>query len=241
MGWNEQALKSNGKSKLTSIATECSQSTGPTLSDTEIFEPLIGEAFPESICYAEAFHASLSLSPDSDEARTMTAISGRKCALLCSTPSPLGLLLRMCLASSALRSTRCFLTWRPQAMKSGRWLFRLVPSVPRTYARESGFLPTLRANKYGLPDSHGSVAAWNQYLLPTLKACDGAKGIRTPEGAARERLRRKNGQDLPTVLGGRVHPAFAEWMFGYPTGWTELPPSEIASSRKSRNGSGGKS
>jgi hypothetical protein len=76
-------------------------------------------------------------------------------------------------------------------------------------------------------------------LLPTLKASDGSKGIRTPEGKTKERLRRKNGLDLPTVIGGRVHPEFAEWMFGYPIGHTELPRSATASSRKSRRRSDG--
>ena len=33
--------------------------------------------------------------------------------------------------------------------------------------------------------------------------------------------------------GGKVNPAYVEWLLGFPISWTELPPSEIQSSRKS--------
>lgn len=54
----------------------------------------------------------------------------------------------------------------------------------RPYAgKQSGYglntilqmLPTLRANKWGLPDSHGSTAAWGQ-PIPTPRASDADKG-----------------------------------------------------------------
>src|SRR5574343_491123 len=35
--------------------------------------------------------------------------------------------------------------------------------------------------------------------------------------------------------GMKLQPAFVEWMMGYPIGWTELKPSEMPSSRKSRS------
>ncbi len=37
--------------------------------------------------------------------------------------------------------------------------------------------------------------------------------------------------------GGMVSPKMYEWMMGYPTGWTELKPLEMPSSRKSRKSS----
>jgi len=73
-------------------------------------------------------------------------------------------------------------------------------------------------------------------LLPTPRASDGDKGIRSAGGAARERARRKNGLDLPTVCGGRPHPEFVEWLMGYPEHHTALDASETPSSRKSRRG-----
>ena len=71
-------------------------------------------------------------------------------------------------------------------------------------------------------------------LFPTPRACDGDKGIRTPEGAAKERERRKKGQDLPTVVGGSLNPQWVEWLMGYPLGWTDLGGSATPSSRRSR-------
>jgi hypothetical protein len=80
--------------------------------------------------------------------------------------------------------------------------------------------------------------------LPTPKASDGTKGSRTPEGALREWNRGKNKdlgmvvalwptlapQDwkssksppLPHVIGGRLNPAWVEWLMGFPKEWTAL-------------------
>ncbi len=71
-------------------------------------------------------------------------------------------------------------------------------------------------------------------MFPTPRSSDGEKGIRTPEGAAKERERRKNGVDLPTSVGGSLNPNWVEWLMGYPVGWTDLSNLEMQSSRKSR-------
>lgn len=63
-------------------------------------------------------------------------------------------------------------------------------------------------------------------MWPTPRSADGEKGIRTPAGAARERERRKNGLDLPSEAGGSLNPTWVEWLMGFPTGWTDLKPSE---------------
>src|SRR5699024_6348581 len=70
--------------------------------------------------------------PGSDEARKMTATSGRKCCELCKSYSQLGSLVRMLLASSIWGSTKRYLVWKPQATKQGRLFFRLVPLTPPT-------------------------------------------------------------------------------------------------------------
>lgn len=59
-------------------------------------------------------------------------------------------------------------------------------------------------------------------MLPTLRAADGLKGIRTPEGAMKERIRRKQGVDLPTAVGGTLDPVFCEWYMGFEDRWTDV-------------------
>ena len=56
----------------------------------------------------------------------------------------------------------------------------------------------------------------------TPRASDGMKGVRTPQGAARERVRRKQGVDLPTAAGGTLDPVFCEWYMGFEDGWTDV-------------------
>ena len=99
--------------------------------------------------FPEDSHASRFPSPGSDEARRMTVISGLKCSALSKSSSPLGSLERMLLGSSIWNSTRCWLTWKPQATKQGRLLFRLVPSTPRTAATDARLwaTPTARDSK----------------------------------------------------------------------------------------------
>ena len=86
----------------------------------------------QSQYYQEDFLASHSVQPGSDEARKMTVTSGRKCLELYRRLDPVGSLVRMLLASSHWRSTKCFLTWKESATPAKRLLFRLVPSMPRT-------------------------------------------------------------------------------------------------------------
>ena len=70
--------------------------------------------------------------PGSDEARKMTAISGRKCLELYRRSGPPIRISIMLLASSTWGSTRRYLIWKPQATKQGRLYFRLVPLTPPT-------------------------------------------------------------------------------------------------------------
>lgn len=55
-------------------------------------------------------HASRFPLPDSEEARKMTAISGRKCLELLKRQDPVGCLLKMLVESSKWHSTKCLLT-----------------------------------------------------------------------------------------------------------------------------------
>jgi hypothetical protein len=44
----------------------------------------------------------------------------------------------------------------------------------------------------------------------------------------------QKGHDLPSKAGGSLNPNWVEWLMGFPTGWTELSPSETQSYRNSR-------
>ncbi len=43
----------------------------------------------------------------------------------------------------------------------------------------------------------------------------------------------RNTRPLNAEVGGSLNPAWVEWLMGFPTGWTDLKPSEMPSSRKS--------
>lgn len=115
--------------------------------------------------------ASLSVRLGSEEARMMTATSGRTCSALSKSAGPLGSLVKMLLASPVWHSHRVMLEWtyapllkakkhteiwrrqecstafvatsNERDMMSNRLLFRLVPQTPRTDATASGSSATM--------------------------------------------------------------------------------------------------
>lgn len=91
-----------------------------------------GQGFEQLTLFPAGSPASHLVLPGSDEARKMTATSGRKCCELCKSSSPLGSLVRTLLASSIWGSTKRYLIWKPQATKHGRLYFQLVPLTPPT-------------------------------------------------------------------------------------------------------------
>lgn len=118
----------------------------------------------------------------------------------------LGCLLKMFLESSAWNSTECYLTWSASVTPSGRWLFRLVPSMQSTIENESGYWPT--------PCAGGSH--WG--------------GTWVELGGSKNWMRNH------PLGKGQVNPRFWEWMLGYPKDFTVLDAehSETPSSLKLR-------
>ena len=88
-------------------------------------------------------------------------------------------------------------------------VYPLQPLAPLTEEIASGLLPT-----------------------PTTMGNQLAKSMQKHQGC---RLLSK----MAGGTGGMVSPKMYEWMMGYPTGWTELKPSEMPLSRKSRKSSEG--
>ena len=154
--------------------------------------------------------ASHSLLPGSTQASRMTVISGLKCSELLKSFSPLGLLVRTCLASSIWHSTRCYLTWRASVTKANRLLFRLVASTHGIKENGSVLWPTLLANGMG--------STGHQKMLQKIVE----KGWITAE----EKKKMVQGN------GGQINPIWAEWFQGYAKEWTGLLPTVRASDYK---------
>lgn len=139
-------------------------------------------AYEQLTLFPAASPASRSPSPGSDEAREMTVTSGLRCCELLRSSGPAGCLVKMLLASSIWRSTRCFLTWKPSVTPGGRSLFLLRPSTPRTGGTDAPSWPTPTAadtytgrmkstqQKAGSMHSVNLAAAINMW--PTPKATD---------------------------------------------------------------------
>ena len=191
-------LKNIGR-KPRSIQT--SENCGGGASHTEI-----------ALCLQGVSLANLSVRPGSEEAKMMTAISGRKCLELYKKQTPLGLLVKMLLVSSIWNSKKRLLTWKIMATKSNRLLFQLVPLMPSIAGIEFGLLPTPTASDktYG--------------RRPTTKRKDG------PKTSLRDVLSEKYSMN---GMGGSPHPSFVEAMMGYPIGHTALKDWATPSSRRS--------
>jgi hypothetical protein len=151
----------SGSVKSTPTPVPSSKNIGQASSITEMCETCP----PSSATFLqEDFLASHSVSPGSDEARQMTARSGRKCLQLLSDADPLSSLVKTCLESSTWNSTVCFLTWKAKATPAGRLLFQLAPSMPDTDETECGLWPTPNASQPGQGDpddpKRGKKLAW---------------------------------------------------------------------------------
>lgn len=85
--------------------------------------------------------------PGSNEARMMTAGSGRKLSALLTKPGPGGAFLKTLLESKTWASTEYLLTWKANGIKSSRrWKFQLAPSTPRTSGQGFGSWRTVTSS-----------------------------------------------------------------------------------------------
>ena len=133
------------------IAKPSSANTGPTRQSSTTSAPSRQMDLEELTSFAAAFHVNHSqqFQPGSAKAREMTATSGRRCLELFKGRDAVGLSVKMLLGSTAWRSSKWFLTWKPAATRLHRRLkFRLVPSDTIIGGRASGFshTPTAAAN-----------------------------------------------------------------------------------------------
>jgi hypothetical protein len=95
--------------------------------------------------FAEGTLAKDLAQPGKDAARKTKGISGRKCGESFSKHAPVGSFVKTLEAILASVSTPLPHNWKMTASPSGRLLFQLAPSVPRTEEIGSGLWPTIRA------------------------------------------------------------------------------------------------
>ena len=199
-------------------------------------------AYEQLTLFPAASPASRSPSPGSDEAREMTVTSGLRCCELLRSSGPAGCLVKMLLASSIWRSTRCFLTWKPSVTPGGRLLFLLRPSTPRTGGTDAPSWPTPMAAVRMWPTPSASDCgrtAINPHLTRngTIRhigknggqsyARLDAVAAMFPTPTASEADRGGKGYrhgGLRCVIpeeSGQLNPDWVEWLMGFPPGWTE--------------------
>ena len=187
--------------------------------------------------------ASRQVVPGSDEARKMTVGSGMRLLEFSKSPIQLGQSLKMLRDYLVLKgewySTICLLNWKERVTKSGRLLFQLAPSTPRTEGTGCGLLGTPRVVQSERSEefAKGRVPtpqeALNQIaMLPTPATRDWKDSFNTvPDSIGKTRgfsLGQKfadvnvNHPENGTNRGLKLQPAFVEWMMGYQEGWTEL-------------------
>ena len=184
-------------------------STGPmspAIPISETSNPKLGQ----QTLFAEDTPASRSVSQVDSEGQMIRGISGRKCLELYKASGRDGSLPKMLLDILNSVSTRLPHHWMLKASRSGRLLFQLVPSMPRTDEIGSGFWPTPQAGSNN-PAGHNAMS-WD----------------------FKESFCKRAGIPMTT----RLNPQFIEWLMGYPAGWTELERSATPSSRRLRRSSG---
>jgi len=189
---------------------QSSESTGPTYPSTTMSEPSTQIDLEELTSSAADSHASLGVSPGSSEAQKMTAISGRSWLPLLKGYGLGGSLGKMCeaLLMNRWASSAAFLTWKASDTAPSHLLFQLAPSMPRTDETGSGLWPTPTTRDH--KDTGDSIM-------------DGTVPVNGLLGRAVS----------PSREHGSLNPMWVEWLMGFPTGWTDLKPSETPSSRRS--------
>lgn len=178
--------------------------------------------------------ASLFPSLESGQAQTTTVISGLRCLESLRRLNRSGLLAKTLLTSevwtAGIYSPEYSLTWKMEGIARKYILFRLLAKERRTGGKGLGLLPTLKAGdgEFGLPRTSGRPPEKSTHLatrlryaiLPTLTARDYKSEKASP--ATMERNSRPLSETFGAITGLKLQPEFAEWMMGFPPGWTEL-------------------
>lgn len=176
-----------------------------------------GQDYTQLTLFQADSRASLSASPGSGEAKTTTAISGRKCSELFASCDPVGLLERMLLGSSGWHSTIFSFSWKRKDTKQGHSYFQLMPLEHYTREIESPLWPTPVAMDGKMESNADRV----QMLLKGMTTFKSKKSkisasIQGLNNWVSARCAKQSG----AIQIGFANPEFVEWLMGYPIGWT---------------------
>jgi hypothetical protein len=114
-------------------------------------------------------------------------------------------------------------TWPRAGMTRSGIAYQCPPLAPLTDVIASGLWPTPCAQE---------VKATERGTWPTPDASPHKYRL---QGSSQQ------SKSLNGIHGGSLNPTWVEWLMGYPLGWTVCAAWATRSSRRSRNGSGGKS
>lgn len=222
MGLNERVLKSRGKSKSTPTVNESSPSTGRTSSGTETSGLSTGEVLRQLTLSVEDFLAKISpISTPKGKGLTGASLDyGASIEKLSTFSGHRGCSSKIQHPSVLRGFGQCSMILTRSGLMRNGIVFPLSPLAPLTLGIGRGLWRT--------PTAQDSKPACRREILEPATRKGKQWNLR---GQATE----------ISQLGTPLNPLFLEWLQGYPAGWTEIEPQGIASSRRSRNGSGGKS
>jgi len=130
-------------------------------------------------------------------------------------------------------SPLCEVIWKEWPTPWGACLSKPRARMRTIAGTDFGLWPTARANKWGVPDSHGNVSMWPTPTTSDYKnrgyhkkgetwwaSVPGAAGAATIPS-----------YPVPTADSGALNPEFVCWLMGYPTEWVSCGASVTRSIR----------
>ena len=164
--------------------------------------------------------------PGSVKAQRMTATSGRQCLKLLHKKNLLMSFAKTFMVTSQWASTRCYLTWRAKTTPASHLLLELVPSM-----RPTGDKGSLSSREKMWP-----TPTTQEIEHPDMELSKTGRRL-TKDGKNSHSLNLADSVKMAGHKDGQLNPTWVEWLMGFPTGWTDLNPSEMPyypkSSRKS--------
>jgi hypothetical protein len=116
---------------------------------------------------------------------------------------------------------------------------RMWPTASARDWKDSPGMATTGTNPDGSTRQRTDQLARAVYSSPTVRDANTLAKVMRGRGSSAKG--NELIQPLPVQVGGTLNPTWVEWLMGYPLGWTALKASATPSSRRSRNGSRGKS